>query len=289
MLAMGACSLIWGTTWFAITQQFGPVPALVSVAYRFGISAALIFAFCLITRQSIVLRPRQHLAALGQGVSTFAINYPLVYLAEEKVPSGVVAVTFAALAFVNLVVFRLAFGTRASWSSWAGAALGVAGVAVMSFSQLIGAHMDPKTATGLLFGVLAVLMAAVGNVFAHRGHAAGTEVAPGTAWSMAYGAAALAIFDFATGKPFIFDPRPAYGLSLIYLSLFGSVIAFLLYFALARRRSYTFASYISAITPPIALGISAVFEHAPLGWGAAAGVVLVVIGQALLIRSPKAG
>ena len=81
---------------------------------------------------------------------------------------------------------------------------------------------------------------------------ASVRVAPATAWAMAYGAGSLALFALLTGTPFRFDPRPAYAISLAYLSVFGSVIAFLVYFALARRRSYTFASYVSAITPPIA-------------------------------------
>jgi drug/metabolite transporter (DMT)-like permease len=66
------------------------------------------------------------------------------------------------------------------------------------------------------------------------------------------------------------------------------VIGFVLYFGLARRRGYGFASYISAITPPIAMGISAVFEHARWGIEAAFGVALVMLGQVLLIRAKKA-
>jgi drug/metabolite transporter (DMT)-like permease len=76
-------------------------------------------------------------------------------------------------------------------------------------------------------------------------------------------------------------------LSLLYLSAFGSVVAFLIYFSLARRRGFTLASYVSALTPPLALAMSAIFEHARFGLGAAAGVALVLAGQVLLIRSPR--
>ena len=289
LLSVAACSLIWGTTWFAITQQLGPVPAVVSVAYRFILAAALVFLWCVLTRRRVALTRAQHLAAFAQGIFTFALDYPLIYMAEARIASAVVAIMFAGLAFVNLVLFRLVHGTKAAWTSWAGAALGVGGVGLMSLTQLAGAHMDQRAVIGVLLGLAGVLAAATGNLFAHKGHEAGAEVAPATAWAMAYGSGVLVLFALATGTPFRFDPRPAYALSLVYLSVFGSVIAFLIYFALARRRSYTFASYVSALTPPLALLMSAAFEHVRFGPGALGGVVLVLTGQALLIRSPRKG
>jgi drug/metabolite transporter (DMT)-like permease len=105
---------------------------------------------------------------------------------------------------------------------------------------------------------------------------------------MAYGAGAMALFALVTGEPFRFDPRPEYVLSLLYLAAFGSVAAFMLYYGLARRRSYAFASYVSAITPPIALGMSVMFEHAHFGPAALLGLGLVLCGQLLLTRAPKA-
>jgi drug/metabolite transporter (DMT)-like permease len=141
LLSVAACSLIWGTTWFAITQQLGPVPAVVSVAYRFILAAALVFLWCVFTRRRIAMTRAQHLAAFAQGVFTFALDYPLIYMAEARIASAVVAVMFAGLAFVNLVLFRLVHGTKAAWTSWAGAALGVGGVALM------GAH-GPEGADG---------------------------------------------------------------------------------------------------------------------------------------------
>lgn len=292
LAAVAACGLIWGTTWYAITLQFGAdpataVPAIVSVAYRFALASVLILAWCGLTRQRVRMSLAQHLAALGQGVFTFALNYPFVYLAEERIASAVVAVMFAGLAFVNLILFRLMHGTRAPWTSWMGALLGLAGVAMLSLTQLTAARMDGRAMVGLAFAIAAVLTAAVGNLFAHRSGSTGTAVAPATGWAMAYGAGLLALYALVSGVPIRFDTRPAYILSLVYLSVFGSVLAFLIYFALARRRGFTFASYVSALTPPLALAMSAVFEHARFGLGAALGLGLVLSGQILLFRAPK--
>ena len=109
LAAIGICTLAWGTTWYAITHQLGVVDPVVSITYRFALAAGLLFAWCALRRESMALTPAQHMAAFGVGLFTFAIDYPLVYWAEERVTSAVVAVVFAALAFVNLVTFRVVF------------------------------------------------------------------------------------------------------------------------------------------------------------------------------------
>lgn len=286
--AIAVCALIWGTTWFAITLQLGPVDPIVSIVWRFGLAAAVLFGFCAVTRRPLRLTRAQHFAAVGQGAFVFAVSYGFVYAAEGQVASAVVAVIFAALAFVNLILFRVMAGQRAAPAAWLGAVLGVAGVGVLSFGQLTtaGAGLDPGL--GVLFAICAVLASALGNWFAWRGQQAGAPVLAATAWAMAYGAAMLAAYGVATGVTWRIEPTPAYVLSLLYLSLFGSVIAFGLYFTIARHRGYALASYISALTPPIAMLVSVAFENARFGWSALAGLALVLTGQVLLIRAPKA-
>ncbi len=288
IVAIAVCALIWGTTWFAITLQLGPVDPIVSIVWRFGLAAAVLFAFCAATRRPLRLTRAQHLACLGQGAFVFATSYGFVYAAEGKVASAVVAVIFAALAFVNLALFRLLARQKAAPAAWLGAALGLGGVAVLSLGQLSGgaaAGADPGL--GVVFALVAVMASALGNWFAWRGGQAGAPVIPATAWAMAYGTGLLALYGVATGVEWRIEPTPAYILSLLHLSLLGSVVAFGLYFTIARARGYALASYISALTPPIAMLVSVLFEGARFGWTALAGLALVLAGQVLLIRAPK--
>ena len=286
--AVLVCALIWGTTWFAITFQLGVVDAVVSVVWRFGLAAAVLFAWCLVTRQPLKLNAKQHLAAAGQGVFVFAISYAFVYAAEEKVASAIVAVVFASLAFVNLLLFRFVVGQKATSTAWIGAGLGVAGVAVLSAGELAGADLAGQAMVGVGFAFIAVCASAVGNYFAWRGQNAGIAVIPATAWAMAYGTGILVLFGLATGVEWSLPLTPGYVGGLLYLAVFGSVVAFVIYFSLARARGYALASYVSALTPPIAMLVSAVFEGARFGGFALAGLALVLGGQLLLIRAPKA-
>lgn len=284
--SVAACALIWGTTWFAITFQLGSVDPVVSVVWRFAIAAAVLFGICGVTQRSLRLSRGQHLAALGQGAFAFALSYLCVYVAEERVASGVVAVAFASMALMNLVLFRLAIGQRAARLVWIGAGLGAIGVFVLTAGELAGARLGPQAGSGIALAVLAAAASTVANYFAWRGQQMGSMVLPSTAWAMTYGTALLVVVALLTGAEWRLELTPAYLISLIYLAVFGSVVAFVLYFSLARSRGFTLASYIGALTPLIAMLVSVVFEDARFGWPAAAGLLLVVAGQFLIVREP---
>lgn len=287
LLGVAACALIWGTTWYAITLQLGVVDPIASITWRFGLAAVVLFVGCLVTGRSLKMPRAGHVAAMGQGLFTFAIDYAFVYWAEERAPSAVVAVIFAGLAFVNLIVFRLVLGQKASRAAWGGALLGMTGVGVLFGSELMRTQMDPRALTGLVFALIGVGGAAIGNLFAWRGQQAKVAVVPLTAWAMAYGTGFLVLYGLVTGVEWRIETTPVYLLSLAYLSILGSVVAFVLYFTVARMKGYALASYISAMTPPIAMLTSVVFEDARFGLAALAGLALVLGGQAMLIRAPK--
>jgi drug/metabolite transporter (DMT)-like permease len=105
------------------------------------------------------------------------------------------------------------------------------------------------------------------------------------AWAMAGGAAMLALFVPASGRAWAIELTARYLLSLLYLAVVGSVVAFLLFFGVARRRGYTTASYILALTPLVAMAMSFLFEGKRWGLETLAGVALVLLGQWLLLRS----
>ena len=285
--SVAVCAIVWGTTWYAITFQLGAADPAVSVVMRFALAAAGLAIVARIMKQSLRLTRRQHLAAIGHGAFAFAVSYYFVYAAEERVASAVVAIIFAALSFVSLGVFRLLSGQRATLAAWSGALLGVAGVVVLSWGELMGKGLGDHAATGIAFGFIAVFASAIGNWFAWRGQREGAPVMPATAWAMAYGTGILALYALLSGRSWQVDWSASYVLSLAYLALIGSVLTFGLYYSLARSQGYTLAAYISALTPPIAMLVSVIFEGARFGLMALAGLALVLAGQVFIARAPK--
>ncbi|RPJ75245.1 MAG: EamA family transporter, partial [Alphaproteobacteria bacterium] len=104
------CSLIWGTTWLVIKFQIDSTSAVVGVFYRFLLAAILMFLFNhLITKKPLNYPLKNHIFFFLQGVFNFSLNYILTYMAEEKLSSGLVALTFTSLVYFNMIGMRIWF------------------------------------------------------------------------------------------------------------------------------------------------------------------------------------
>ncbi len=204
------CALIWGTTWYAITFQLGVVDPIASIVWRFGLASIVLFALAKATGQSIRLSRFQHLCAAAQGILAFGASYALVYEAEMRVASAIVAVAFASMALMNLIMFRVVERQTAARPVWIGAGLGAVGVVVISGGELIGADLGPVGMVGIAMALGASVASTAGNYFAWKGQGRGTNVLPGTAWAMAYGVAGLGLVGLLTGVHWAIDLSPAY-------------------------------------------------------------------------------
>jgi drug/metabolite transporter (DMT)-like permease len=101
---------------------------------------------------------------------------------------------------------------------------------------------------------------------------------------MGYAALAILAAAAAMRVPFAFDARPGYVLSLAYLSLFGSVVAFVSFLTLLKRIGAGRSGYMAAVMPVMAMLASTLFEG--YRWSAAAlvGMALVLAGTVLVLR-----
>jgi drug/metabolite transporter (DMT)-like permease len=274
---------IWGSTWLAIKFQLGVVAPEWSVALRFALAALLLGAWCALTRRSLRFGRRAHLFLALQGVTLFGMNYVGVYWAERYATSGLVAVLFSTIVFMNPIGSRLAFGTPLTLRTLFAAALGVVGVALLFLPELREARQGGTAALGILLGIAATAVATGGNLTAMRNQAAGIPVLTGNAWAMAYGALTAALLALATGASWSIDWRPPYLASLVYLAVFGSVVAFAAYLTLLKEVGSASASYVAVATPIVAMLLSTLFEGYRWTPVAAFGVVLALAGNWLAL------
>jgi drug/metabolite transporter (DMT)-like permease len=276
-------TVIWGSTWLAIKFQLGVVAPEWSVAMRFALAALLLAAWCATTRRSLRFDARSH-AFLGlQGLLLFGLNYLGVYWAEEYATSGLVAVLFSTIVFMNPIGARLAFGTPLRTRMFVAGTLGIAGVALLFLPELLQAGHGGRAALGIVFGLVSTAIASSGNLVAIRNHAAGIPVMTGNAWAMAYGALASALIAWLIGAPWSIDWRAPYLASLFYLAVFGSVVAFGAYLTLLARVGSATGSYVSVATPVVAMLLSSLFEGYRWTSVAAFGIVLAVAGNWLAL------
>ncbi len=286
VLLFGATVLIWGTTWIAIKYQVGLVPESVSVAYRFALAAVLIFLWVWARRLPLRFAVRDHAFMAGQGLCIFSTNFYLFYRAAEHLTSGLLAVIFSLAVVMNIVNGAIFLRVRPDLRTLLGAACGLLGMTVVFWPEFAGFSLANASSLAVLTALAATYSFSLGNIVALRNQKAGLPVLPSSAYGMAYGAAAMALLALISGEAFLFDPRPAYVGSLLYLALFGSVLAFACYLVLLGRIGAGRSAYVTVLFPIIALALSTVFEDFTWTTGATAGVALILFGNVLVLVKP---
>jgi drug/metabolite transporter (DMT)-like permease len=275
--------LIWGSTWLVITFQLGVVAPEASIVYRFGLAALLLLIYAGVRRLPMRFTVRQHGFIALQGIFLFSLNYILVYLAEQNLTSGLVAIVFSLIILANVLLGAIFLRNPIRPNVVLGGVIGVLGLALVFWPQLGAFAQAGAWQLGLLLSVAGVISASAGNIISARNQRAGLPVVQTNAYGMAYGALATLLIALVRGIPFTFDPSPGYVLSLLYLAIFGSVIAFGTYLTLVGRLGVDRAAYIGVVFPLVALLLSMMFEGLSLGALGLAGVLLVALGNVLVL------
>ncbi|MDO6386642.1 DMT family transporter [Uliginosibacterium sp. 31-12] len=278
-------SLIWGSTWMAITFQLGTVDPAASVGYRFLLAGGLFLLWSRWRGEACRLPLRTLRWVALQGVLLFGISYTLTYEAERHIASGLMAVLNSSMLLFNLIGMRLAFGRRLDGKSLLGAGLGCLGIVLVFWPELSTVD-DASGWLGVACGLSAAVLASIGNLVAQRQHQHGVPLLAGTGWAMILGGATALLIALAKGQSLAFDTRPGYILSLLYLALFGSVFAFAAYFTLLGRIGAGRAGYVAVAVPILALILSAFFEGFVWQLWTVLGIACAVAGNLIMLLEP---
>ena len=280
--------LVWGSTWLAIKYQLGVVSPELSVAYRFFLASLLLFLYCIWKKLPLRFSARQHGFIAMQGLLLFSANYILVYFAEGYVTSGLVAVIFSSIIILNVLFGALLLGSPVRGRVVLGALVGIGGLALIFWPELADFDLSGGPALGLTLAVISSVSASLGNIVSARNQREQIPVIQTNAYGMAYGATFTLLIALGRGVEFNFDPSTGYVASLLYLALFGSVVAFGSYLTLLGRIGADRAAYITIVFPVIALFLSALFEGLEFNSVQFLGVALVLGGNLIVLQRKKA-
>ncbi len=280
--------LIWGSTWLAITFQFGRVPPAVSVVYRFALAGLILLAWARMKGLRLRFSPSEHFWMALQGFLLFGINYMCVYLAETEITSGLVAVAFSLLVILNIVGTRVFFGTPLKPSTMIGAALGIGGIVLVFLPEISRGLGKGNPTLGIAFALSGAVTASLGNIVASRNHGRGLPVVQMNTFGMLYGALFVTVYALVTRQPFLFDWSPRYVLSLLYLAVFGSILAFGAFLVLLGRIGADRAGYVTVAIPIVALLFSAFFEGLRWHTSLVLGILLCLLGNVAVLWGRRA-
>jgi len=280
--------LIWGTTWYVIKLQLGPVPESWSVAWRFFIAAALL-ALWLGARGRLVDLPkgRDLIFVCAQGVMLFCLNYWLFYLISNDLTTGLVAIIYSLITIMNITNQRIFFKVPVNGRTLTASLIGITGLVLVFYPEFAEVQSNKKLTVAVALGVLATWFASVGNIISVRNSRADLPVMRVNMVGMFAGAVCMSGIALASGEPATIELTPRYLGALVYLAVFGSVVAFGCYLTLIHRIGADKGAYAGVAFPIVALLISTWLEDYHWTVPAAGGVVLIVLGNVLALSKPR--
>jgi drug/metabolite transporter (DMT)-like permease len=275
--------LIWGSTWVAINYQLGDVAPEASVTYRFALAALILFLFAKMKHLPMIFSIKQHGLFAAFGICLFGLNYLLLYNAQQHINSALACIAFSTLMLMNIVNAKVFFNTVITKQVYVGGAFGLFGIVTLFWPQLTDIELGAATFLGLGLCLLGTFSASMGNMISIKNQKNSIPIVQANAWGMLYGAIFTSMAVVVQGKQFTFSFEPAYLSSLVYLSLFGSVIAFGCYLSLMTRIGSHKTSYANIIFPAIAVLISTVVEDFAWSEYTILGLSLVLLGNLVVL------
>lgn len=275
--------LIWGTTWYAIEFQLGEVAVEISLIYRFGLAAIVILGISKLKGLSLEFSLSQHLYIALLGSLNFCLNYFVLYEAQNYLSSAMTSIVFSMLLLANILNTRIFFGKQISAKTYLGASLGILGIVALFWPEV----SQYQTSSGSLLGVglvlAGVLFASLGNMVSVRNSNHEYPVFQSSGFGMLYGTIFLVLIALFKGTPFTISFEPSYLISLAYLSIFGTVIAFYSYFYLLKSIGPEKTSYSIVLFPVVSVVVSSLFEGFDWSGYTISGFLLVGLGNLIML------
>ncbi|MET4692449.1 DMT family transporter [Endozoicomonas lisbonensis] len=280
------CSLIWGSTWFAITFQLG-VNSLWSVFYRFLLAGVMLAVYCCLRTGFPRFTVSQHIRLFIQGACLCGLSYWLIYESERYITSGLSAVLCTSVLYFNIMIRCLWLAKPVETKVVAGGVLGSLGVLLVMLPELDVQSVVDAAGWGMLIAVLGSLVLAFGCVACERNEEENLPILPTITLNMLYGSATVALIALVQGVMPEFNFSSTYIGSLVYLAVFGSVGALSSYVVLIRRIGADRAAFIDVVYPVIALCLSSLVEGYQWSLMALLGVTFIGVGNTVALKPSK--
>jgi drug/metabolite transporter (DMT)-like permease len=288
LAALGIVYVVWGSTYLAIRVMVRDVPPLLGAGTRFLLAGALLLGF-LAARRGGLRSIRVSRGALASAALIGALlpagGNGLVTVAEKHVPSGLAALLVASVP-LWVVVYRSAFRDRVAGTTMLGVGLGFAGVALL----LAPGSGNGGTVGGSLLIVLAAASWAAGS-FASPRLPLPADPLVSTGWQMVFGGLVLAVAGFGAGEAS--EVSSSVGstdalLSLGYLIVFGSLLAYSAYVWLLQHAPISQVATYAYVNPVIAVGLGWAILGESFGAQTLIGAAIIVASVAIIVRKESA-
>jgi len=281
VLGFAAIYLIWGSTYLGIRYAVETIPPFLMMGIRHFTAGVLVFAWAR-SRGAVQPTLKQWGWAGIAGVMLFLGGHGILAWAEEKVPSGLAALLCATLPLWTVLLARVD-GTerKLGWKAWAGILLGFGGVGLLIGPEALGQKLDLLAAGAVLSSAL---LWAMGTSYTRSVQLPSSKTLS-AAMQMICGGVLLfaaSLLNGEMGRVHIHDFTLRSTLSLVYLIVFGSIIAFTVYTWLVGVASPSMVSTYAYVNPVTAVLLGWLVAGEAVGMRTVAATIVIVAGVVLV-------
>ena len=274
----------WSPTWYLIKFQLGYVDPLVSVFYRFIIAAIIIFIYLVIKNKNLKFSINHHFWFLFFGTCLYSINYVFFYLSNTYLISAFPAIVFSTVVIMNILGETFYFKKKPSLKTLIGATIGMIGIIIIFNDEIFNFSLSEGTHIGLFLALIGTFCASTGNMVHQRNLNNNFPPIQTIAYAMLYGSLVTLFVTQIRGAELLFENSVSYISSLLYLSIFGSIFAFVSYLKLLEKVGPGRAGYVGVVMPVLALMISTIFEKLEWQIDLIIGLPILILGAVLVIN-----
>ena len=271
--------LIWGTTWLTIKIGLEGVPPFLGVGLRFVLAGSILLVIATVRNRKLIYSRELLRISMIIGILLFSFSYGAVYWAEQYISSGLASVLFATMPlFVALFARFILKNELLNPTRLLGMFIGIGGTGLI-FSETVGIS-NLNEFRGLIVTLMSPITAAIAIVLTKK-HIHRHDPFFLNGWSMLLGGSVTLSIHFAYGSPYPIVWNTVSVGALLYLTLVGSALAFGIYFWMLQHTEATTVSFVTVISPVIAIFIGAGVLSESLTGLQIAGSILVLSGVLL--------
>jgi drug/metabolite transporter (DMT)-like permease len=287
-LALAVIYVIWGSTYFGIAVAIETIPPFLMAAFRFLLAGVLLLAWDLARDPAARRRPslRELRDSAIVGVLLLGIGNGFVALGERTVPSGIAAILIGMMPLWFALLGWLYFRDRLPRLIAIAIAIGFGGVALLLWPA--GAGANQFDALGIVILVLAPIGWAHGSLFAARAAKLPSRPLTASALQMLAGAIFLAVEGLLIGEGSELNLGAISlqsGIAVVYLVLFGSMLAFTTYGWLLRHAPLSLVGTYAYVNPVVAVALGAAFLHESISLRTVIASVVILGAVAIIVTA----
>lgn len=283
--------VVWGSTYYFIGVALKGIPPFLLGAVRFTFAGLILLAVCHL-RGEPVFRKNLIKKSAVSGIVLLFIDMAVVMLAQRYLSSSLVAIIASSTAIwimaLDVPMWKINFRNIRTVIGIIAGFLGV----LMLYVEQIGAHgMYRHSEYGVLILVFGCISWALGTLYAKYRSSGAEEVNAfaGSAWQMLFAGGMFWIFSFITGDIHtdISQVPISAWLSLAYLIVFGSILAYSSYVWLLKVRPATEVATHAYVNPLIAVFFGRTFGKEHITWIQILGLIVILLSVMLVSRNPR--